>query len=278
MPRIILHSADIEAEHQQLITRQIPGDIVGKDQFGWLETDVSVLPDQLNHLRMQLPFDINLLPDGFEPDQAKLLVTDMDSTLISIECVDEIADYLGIKPQVAAITESAMRGEIDFQTSLRQRVGLLKGLDSHVLQSVYDERLSLNPGAEKLMSGLKAAGIKTALVSGGFTFFTSRLQQRLDIDFILANELEIEEDKLTGHVLGDIVDGSAKANFLETTSAELGIDPQQAIAMGDGANDLLMMSVAGLGVAYHAKPAVQGKADIVINHQGLDAVLHLLNL
>jgi phosphoserine phosphatase len=278
MPKIILHCDNLDDASQQLINKIIHGTIHKQGAYAVLETDVAIAPEEIKQLRMQLPFDINLLPEGFSPGQIKLLITDMDSTLINIECVDEIADFLGIKPQVAAITESAMRGEIDFQTSLRKRVGLLAGLDCHVLNTVYQERLQLNPGAEQLITGLKQTGIKTALVSGGFTFFTERLQQRLGFDYVLANRLAIENDKLTGQVLGDIVDGSVKAGFLEQICTAMHIAPTDAIAMGDGANDLLMMNSAGIGVAYHAKPAVQDKADIVLNHSGLDAVLHLLQI
>lgn len=278
MPKIIIHTAELEASAHALIDKVIPGNISHQAEYSVLETDVQVTPEQIQNLRAQLPVDINLIPDDFKSDQIRLLVTDMDSTLINIECVDEIADFLNIKPQVAAITESAMRGEIDFQTSLRKRVGLLKGLDCHVLQKVYDERLRLNPGAEKMIAGLKNAGIKTALVSGGFTFFTSRLQQRLGFDYALSNTLAIEDEKLTGQVLGNIVDGMVKAEFLEKTCQALKIETLQAVAMGDGANDLPMMNSAALGIAYHAKPAVQDKADIVINHHGLDAVLHILGV
>ena len=280
MPKIILHTSEldnVENPIRDLITKHIPGKLSARAEYSVLETDVKVMPEQIQQLRVQFPFDINLIPEDFTASQIQLLVTDMDSTLISIECVDEIADFLGIKPQVAAITESAMRGEIDFQTSLRKRVGLLKDLDSHVLQQVYDERLQLNPGAEKLLAGLQNAGIKTALVSGGFTFFTSRLQKRLGFDYTLANTLEIKNEKLTGQVLGEIVDGTVKATFLESTCSALKIKSTQALAMGDGANDLLMMNSAALGIAYHAKPAVQDKADIVINHSGLDAVLHIIS-
>lgn len=278
MPRIILHCSDLDASQQQLIHSIINGDIHPKREYALLETTANVTAQQLQDLRKQLPFDVNPLPEGFDSGQIRLLITDMDSTLINIECVDEIADFLGIKHQVAAITESAMRGEIDFGTSLRKRVSLLSGLDRHVLETVYRERLQLNPGAERLISGLKQAGIKTALVSGGFTYFTERLQQRLGFDYTLANRLEIEQDKLTGQVLGNIVDGTVKAGFLEQTCDALQISPSDSIAMGDGANDLLMMGIAGLGVAYHAKPAVQEKADVVLNHSGLDAVLHLLQI
>ncbi|MCI0507616.1 MAG: phosphoserine phosphatase SerB, partial [Gammaproteobacteria bacterium] len=189
---------------------------------------------------------------------------------------DEIADFLGIKDQVAKITESAMRGEIDFNTSLQQRVGLLKNLDYNVLEKVYNERLQLNPGAEKLIAGLRSAGIKTALVSGGFRFFTDRLQKRLNLDFTLSNILEVNEGHLTGRVLGNIVNGEVKANFLSELAGQLNIDLNRTIAVGDGANDLLMLGRAGLGVAYRAKPKVQQQADAVLNHSSLDAILHFL--
>ncbi len=230
----------------------------------------------IRSLSDQLRIDINTLPIDFNPATAKLLVSDMDSTLISIECIDEIADHLGIKPQIAAITESAMCGEIDFTTSLLQRVALLKGVSAAALELVYNERLQLNPGAEQLISGLKQEGIKFCLVSGGFTFFTHRLQTRLKLDYAHANQLEIKENKLTGKLLGNIVDGKAKADLLLSHCKQLGISPNQVISVGDGANDLLMMQQAGLSVAYHAKPAVQAKASTAINYGGLDSILHFL--
>jgi phosphoserine phosphatase len=201
----------------------------------------------------------------------------MDSTLINIECIDEIADFIGVKPQVAAITAAAMRGEIDFETSLTRRVALLEGLDAHALEHVYHERLRLNPGAESLLAGLRTREIHFALVSGGFTFFTQRLKERLQIDSTLANELEIVAGRLTGRVLGTIVGAQGKAGFLTRLCKELGITPEQAIAVGDGANDLQMMQAAGLSVAYHAKPAVQAQAAIALNASGLDAILALLD-
>ncbi len=204
-----------------------------------------------------------------------LVVMDMDSTLISIECIDEIADMQGIKPQVAEITEAAMRGEIDFAESLRRRVALLKGLDESALQRVYDERLKLNPGAELMLAELKRHGIKTLLVSGGFTFFTKRLQARLGLDFAHANTLEIVDGRLTGQVLGDIVDAQAKADWLIHVREELGLRPEQVIAMGDGANDLKMMAQAGIGIAYHAKPIVRTQATFALNFVGLDGLVGL---
>lgn len=205
----------------------------------------------------------------------KLLVMDMDSTLITIECIDEIADMQGLKPQVAEITEAAMRGEIEFKESLTRRVALLKGLDADALQRVYDERLALSPGAEKMLTAIQAAGIKTLLVSGGFTFFTKRMQQRLQLDYTHSNELEIMDGKLTGRVIGDIVDGAEKKATVERVCKELGISPKKAIVMGDGANDLQMMNIAGLSVAFRAKPVVRAQADIALNFVGLDGVLNL---
>ncbi|MGK5032411.1 phosphoserine phosphatase SerB [Janthinobacterium sp. DSP2-3-3] len=206
----------------------------------------------------------------------KLVAMDMDSTLITIECIDEIADMQGLKPQVAAITEAAMRGELDFAASLKQRVALLEGLDASALQRVYDERLKLSPGAETMLAAVQKAGLKTLLVSGGFTFFTERLKQRLDLDYTHANELEIIDGKLTGKVLGGIVDAEEKQRTVERVCADLGISPSQAIVMGDGANDLKMMGIAGLSVAFRAKPVVRAQADVALNFVGLDGLLNVL--
>jgi phosphoserine phosphatase len=207
----------------------------------------------------------------------KLLVMDMDSTLITIECIDEIADMQGLKPQVAEITEAAMRGEIEFRESLTRRVSLLKGLDASALQRVYDERLQFSPGAETMLSAVKAAGLKTLLVSGGFTFFTDRVKKRLDLDYTHSNTLEILDGRLTGKVLGDIVDADEKKRTTERICAQLNITPQQAMIMGDGANDLKMMQIAGLSVAFRAKPVVRAQADIALNFIGLDGILNLFS-
>jgi phosphoserine phosphatase len=200
---------------------------------------------------------------------------DMDSTLITIECIDEIGGMLGIKPQIAAITESAMRGEIDFPESLRRRVGLLAGLAIDGLDRVYAEKLRLSPGAEILIQRAQALGIRTLLVSGGFTYFTERLKKRLALDYTLANVLEIEDGKLTGRVTGAIVDAEAKAARLAEIIRALGLAQDQTLAVGDGANDLAMMAAAGVSVAYRAKPVVRAKATHALNHSGLDAVLNL---
>lgn len=205
-----------------------------------------------------------------------LLVMDMDSTLITIECIDEIADMQGLKPQVSSITEAAMRGEIDFAESLSRRVSLLKGLDQSALQRVYDERLQLSPGAETLLAAVRAAGIKTLLVSGGFTFFTERLKLRLSLDYTAASTLDIVDGKLTGRVLGDIVDAQGKADWLNRVRSELNLAPTQVIVMGDGANDLKMMAEAGVSIAYRAKPVVREQASHALNQMGLDGILPLL--
>jgi phosphoserine phosphatase len=206
-----------------------------------------------------------------------LLVMDMDSTLIAIECIDEIADMHQLKPQVAEITEAAMRGEIDFAESLRRRVALLEGLDEGALQRVYDERLQLNPGAEAMIETLQHHGVKTLLVSGGFVFFTERLKTRLGLDFAHANSLEIVEGKLTGKVNGHILDAQGKAEWLVNVRNELDLRPEQVIAMGDGANDLRMMAQAGISIAYHAKPVVREQASYAFNFIGLDGLVHLFS-
>ena len=226
-----------------------------------------------------------LVLQGFIPPlrlaDFKLIAFDMDSTLINIECIDEIADAAGRKAEVAAITEAAMRGEIaDYKESLRQRVRLLAGVTWGEIQKVLDQRLQLNPGAAELVRACQAAGLKTLLVSGGFTFFTDAVRERLRIDWTRSNVLEVAKGLLTGRMVdqpwGDICDGEEKRRMLLQTCAAMGISPAQAIAMGDGANDLPMMGAAGLSVAFHAKPAVREKAMVAINAGGLDRLLEVL--
>jgi phosphoserine phosphatase len=219
---------------------------------------------------------------GFTPplqlSHFKLIAFDMDSTLINIECVDEIADAAGRKAEVAAITEAAMRGEItDYKDSLRKRVALLKGVTVAHMAEVLNNRLQLNPGAEKLVKACQSAGMKVLLVSGGFTFFTDHVRDRLGINWTRSNVLEMVNGELTGRMVdqdwGDICDGEEKRKMLLQTCAQMGIEPSQAIAMGDGANDLPMMGVAGLSVAYHAKPKVREQAMVAIEEGGLDRLL-----
>ena len=206
-----------------------------------------------------------------------LIAFDMDSTLITIECIDELADFAGKKEEVSAVTEAAMRGEIDYRESLRQRLSLLAGLDARVLARVYGERLLLSPGARELLEAAQNAGLRTAILSGGFTYFTERLRIELGFDFATSNELEISGGKLTGRVAGDIVDAAAKAHHLARLMDELGLKKEQVIACGDGANDLLMLAQAGLSVAFRAKPATRAQADVAINFGGLDSLLNLFD-
>jgi phosphoserine phosphatase len=214
------------------------------------------------------------VPEGRRFADLKLLAMDMDSTLITIECIDELGGYYGKKDEIAAITAAAMRGEIDFPESLRRRVGLLAGLPEDALEEVYEEKLRLSPGAEALIERCKRHGVQLLLVSGGFTFFTSRLQARLGLDETLANVLEIDGGRLTGKVLGSIVDAEAKAAKFRQVARRLGAAPAQTLAMGDGANDLRMMAEAGISVAYRAKPVVREKATYSLSHTGLDGVVN----
>lgn len=231
----------------------------------------------LQELADALKIDINILPETFSAKDVKLVISDMDSTLIGIECVDEIADMMQIKPQVAAITEAAMRGELDFAGSLKQRVQLLKGLPESALETVYDEHLYLNPGAEEWLTGLKTREVAFALVSGGFTYFTDRLQKELHIDYTRSNKLHFEDGILTGEIEGDIVGPEAKAAFLLELCGLLNIKPNQVIAIGDGANDLMMMNEAGLSIAYRAKPTVQEHSTTALNFSSLDKVLDFID-
>ncbi len=230
---------------------------------------------EIESLCAKAQLDFAFVPETQTLDQIGLVVMDMDSTLITIECIDEIADMLQLKPQVAAITESAMRGEIDFAQSLTQRVALLAGLEQGALQRVYDERLKLSPGAERFLATLQQHNIKTLLVSGGFTFFTDKLKPRLKLDHTASNTLEIVDGKLTGKVLGTIVDAQGKADHLKRLRDQLGLKREQVIAIGDGANDLKMLGEAGISIAYRAKPVVRAQTTYAINYCGLDAVLNL---
>jgi phosphoserine phosphatase len=221
--------------------------------------------------------DCALLPADCTWARFSLLASDMDSTLITIECIDEIADFCGKRDEVAAITDAAMRGEItNFEDSLRRRVALLRGVPESALLRVYEERLKLTPGAEALIVAVHERGIKTLLVSGGFTFFTDRLKQRLRLDFAESNVLEIQAGHLTGSVVGAVVDGAAKLAALESACAVLGVKPSAAIVLGDGANDLPMLKRAGLSVAYHAKSVVAAATDVAIRFGGLDVLLEWL--
>jgi len=221
--------------------------------------------------------DFAYVPSGRKLAGYRLAVMDMDSTLITIECIDEIAAIHGIKPRVAAITAAAMRGEIDYEESLRQRVRLLRGLSLDAFERVYRERLALNPGAEALAQTLRATGIRTLLVSGGFTYFAQQLQTRLKLDFVHANEPEVIDGKLTGALVGGIVDAEGKARELRRLRTALGVSREAIIGIGDGANDLPFLAECGVSIAYHAKPAVRLAATHCLDHVGLNGVLNLFD-
>lgn len=234
------------------------------------------MQSQLMQMSGELAFDFSIQRDNMFRRMRRLICFDMDSTLIQTECIDELAMRAGVGDKVKAITESAMRGEIDFKESFRQRVELLKGLDASVMREIA-ENMPITEGAERLMSVLKRYGYKIAILSGGFTYFGQYLQRKFNIDYMYANELEIGEDgKLTGRYIGDIVDGQRKAELLKLIAQVEKVDLAQTISVGDGANDLPMLSIAGLGIAFHAKPRVVANAKQAINTIGLDGVLYFL--
>jgi len=225
----------------------------------------------------QARLDPAFVPEDRRLADVRLLVMDMDSTLITIETIDELADMMGVKPQVATITAQAMRGEIEYDESLRRRLALLKGLDENALVRVYDERLELSPGAERLLAQAKSHGIRTLLVSGGFTHVTDRLKTRLGLDYTYSNTLEITDGKLTGKILGRLVNAEAKRDELIRVRDELGITREQIIGVGDGANDLKFLAECGVSIAYRAKPVVRDQTTHALNHVGLDGILNLFN-
>jgi phosphoserine phosphatase len=241
--------------------------------------DVAAAPDVVEAVQaaaLAARVDATFIEAGRSLSDFALVAMDMDSTLITIECIDEIADMQGLKAQVSEITEAAMRGELDFAASLTRRVALLAGLEAAALERVYEERLRLSMGAQTMLAAVQAAGLRTLLVSGGFTFFTERLKRRLGLDYTHANVLEIENGRLTGRVVGGIVDAEEKMRTVQRVCAELGVPTSRAIVMGDGANDLKMMGISGLSVAFRAKPVVRAQADVALNFSGLDGVLAVL--
>lgn len=237
--------------------------------------DVAELQRTFVELSAQHSVDISFQRESMYRRTRRLICFDMDSTLIQTEVIDELAERAGVGAEVRTITESAMRGEIDFTESFRQRVALLKGLDVSVMQDIA-EHLPMTEGVERLMKVLKLVGFKIAILSGGFTFFGNYLKQKFSIDYVYANDLEVEDGKLTGRYLGDVVDGKRKAELLRLIAQVEGVDLQQTVAVGDGANDLPMLGIAGLGIAFHAKPKVKANAKQSINTVGLDGLLYFL--
>ena len=275
--RLVVQGRAITVAHLTHIHRIIGGNT----QFMQTAQHAYYLPTNYTEVEIVKTFcaeqqiDCALVPDAQRLSHFGLCVMDMDSTLINIECIDEIADMMNLKPQVSAITEKSMRGELDFASSIKARVALLKGLPEIALQQVIDERLQASPGAHEWIAACKAHNIKTMLVSGGFTLFANHVKTLLGLDYAVANTFEIIDGKLTGVILGDIVDAERKAQELLKLRDELGLKADQTIAIGDGANDLKMMAVAAVGVAYHAKPIVQQQATYALNFNGLDGVINL---
>ena len=270
---VIVHHHDIN------LGKQIAHDLGGQSEYyqSFSVVNSGDLVLNLDKLRQQYQVDINIFPKQFKFAQTALLISDMDSTIINIECIDEMAKIYGVGKQVASITQKAMQGELDFSASLIQRLALLKGLPVGQLDNIYQNTLKLNPGAKQLITFLAKQTITTALVSGGFNFFAQRVVSQLGMDYYLANQLAIKDEQLTGKVQGDIIDGQKKAAFLTKLTKQLNCTLEQTIAMGDGSNDLPMMAQAGLSVAYHAKPIVKTQADVVIDYGGLDILIDFFN-
>ncbi|WP_461211448.1 phosphoserine phosphatase SerB [Desulfocurvus sp. DL9XJH121] len=260
----VLHPEDTPRACVEFSVRGVPGDI-------------AALRSEFMAITSEMGVDISFQEDNVYRRNRRLVAFDMDSTLVQAEGIDELARRAGVVDKVAAITEAAMRGELDFKQSLTERVALLKGLDASVMEEVA-EAMPFTEGAERLVRTLKKLGYKVAILSGGFTYFGERLREKWGVDYVYANELEIEDGRLTGRVKGQIVDGKRKADLLTSIAKKEEISLQQAVAVGDGANDLPMLGVAGLGIAFHAKPVVRKGARQAISTMGLDGVLYLLGL
>ena len=280
----VLAQHGLDIYHVRRLTGRVPIEAISQQNQACVEfiargsvDSVQVLRNELMALGSGLDADIAYQEDNIYRRHRRLVAFDMDSTLIQEEVIDELAKRAGAGERVAKITEAAMRGDIDFKESLRQRVASLEGLSESVLAEIA-VNLNLNEGAYRLMSGLRRMGLKTVILSGGFTYFGRYLSEKLGIDFVHANELEIVDGKMTGRVVGDIVDGERKAALLREIAGEQGLGLEQTIAVGDGANDLPMLSVAGMGIAFHAKPVVQASANYTLSNLGLDAILYLMGV
>lgn len=280
----VLADHDLDIYHVRRLTGRVPIDLISEQTQACVEfiargsvESAERLRTELMTLGSRIDADIAYQEDNIYRRNRRLVVFDMDSTLIREEVIDELAKRAGVGEQVSKITEAAMRGEIDFKESLRQRVSTLEGLPESVLSEIAPN-LQLNEGADRLLSTLNRMGFKTAILSGGFTYFGNYLKERLGVDYVHANELEIENGLLTGRVVGEIVDGSRKASLLTEIASDLGYSLDQTIAVGDGANDLPMLKIAGMGIAFHAKPLVQASANYAVSNLGLDAVLYLMGM
>ena len=274
---LVVQGSDVATGDLKSLHALVRGDAierVGENAFRITRADPAA-KDAVREHCAKARLDWGFVDEGRTLADFRLLAMDMDSTLISIECIDEIADFAGRKAEVAAVTASAMRGEIDWPESLRQRVRALEGLDESALERVYADRLRFNPGAERLVAAARKAGLKTLLVSGGFTYFTDRVRERLQLDHAYSNFLDARDGKLSGTVSGPLVDAAGKAAHVSRLKVELGIDASKVLAIGDGANDLPMLAQAGTSIAYHAKAVVKEKATYALDFSGLDGVLAL---
>src|SRR5690348_1555972 len=276
---LVVQGQDVSTPDLKALARISGGEAIEKladEAFRITGADPASRPEVAAHCE-RAKLDWGFVEEGRALADFRLLAMDMDSTLISIECIDEIADFAGRKAEVAAVTAAAMRGEIDWPESLRRRVKALAGLDAGALEAVYAQRLRFNPGAQKLVAAAKRSGVKTLLVSGGFTYFTDRVRDRLGFDYAYSNVLDVEGGKLAGTVSGPLVDAQGKASHVARLKAGLGIGREKVLAIGDGANDLAMLAQAGTSIAYHAKAVVREKADYALDYVGLDGVLAMFS-
>ena len=265
---LIVHDHNIETAKK--VALNINGELEARKSHYRVHTKSNF---EIENLRSHHSVDLNIFDQGFDYDNIKLMVSDMDSTLISIETIDEVARQVGLSNEVSYITEEAMQGQLDFSESFKKRLSILKGVGTESFNEVYKNKMELNPGASELVKFLKSINIKTALVSGGINFFAEKVSDVLGIDTYRANDVEIKNEALTGKVIGAVVDAKAKANYIEELCNYYGLSPKQVIAIGDGANDLEMMKVAGLSVAYHGKPILKKSCNIQINFGGLDSLI-----